>query len=68
MRRRNVVIPLQPPKLLVFREADWWPATGARAWQLWSDARFAYLLEHKGLKLNEMNAVDVIFEEPPWSA
>jgi hypothetical protein len=68
MRRRNVVIPLQPPKLLAFRESDWWPARGDRAWQMWNDARFEYLLEHKGQHLNGSNAVDVIFEEPPWPA
>jgi hypothetical protein len=68
MRRRNIVIPLQPPKLLVFRKSDWWPAAGLRAWQMWNDARFDYLLKHKGQKLNGMNVVDVIFEEPPWSA
>jgi hypothetical protein len=62
------VIPLQPPKLLVFRESDWWPATGDAAWQQWSDARYEYLLEHRGQKLGDSNAVDVIFEEPPWSA
>ena len=68
MRRRTNAVPLQPPKLLVYGEADWWPATADRAWQMWSDARFAYLLEHKGQKPNGINAVDVIFEEPPRSA
>jgi hypothetical protein len=65
MRRRNVVIPLQPPKLLMFRESDWWPATGNAAWQRWSAARFAYLLEHPRQKLDRSDAIDVIFEEPP---
>jgi hypothetical protein len=63
-RRHRNVIPLQPPKLLTFRPADWLPATGRTAWQQWSDARFAYLLKHKGQKLGNSNAVDVIFEEP----
>jgi hypothetical protein len=67
-RRRNNVIPLQPPKLLTFKPEDWLPATGDRAWQMWSDARFAYLLEHKGQKLGDMDVVSVIYEEPPWSA
>ncbi len=65
MRRRNVVIPLQPPKLLVFRESDGWPATGNAARQRWSDARFAYLLEHPRQKLDGADVIDVIFEDPP---
>jgi hypothetical protein len=65
MGRRNVVIPLQPPKLLVFRESDWWPATGATAWQRWHDARFEYLLEHRGQTLGGANVIDVIFEDEP---
>lgn len=66
-RRRQNVFPLQPPRLLAFRPEDWLPATGMTAWQRWSDARFDYLLKHKGQKLGNSNAVDVIFEEPPWA-
>jgi hypothetical protein len=37
---------------------------GKSAWQRWSDARFEWLLNHRGSKVNGMNAVDVIFEKP----
>ena len=68
MRRRNVVIPPQPPKLLTFRESDWWPATGVTAWQKWSDARFDYLLEDRNQTLGGKDMLDVLFEdESAWT-
>jgi hypothetical protein len=57
----------QPPAHLVeFDPADWVVSgyLAKSAWQRWSDARFEWLLKHKGSKINGMNAVDVIFEEP----
>jgi hypothetical protein len=63
MRRCNNILPLQPPRLLVFNERDWWPATGDRAWRMWSDARFSYLLEHREQTLGGSDIIDVIFED-----
>jgi hypothetical protein len=69
MKHRRNVVRLQPRKLLEFREADWWPATGITAWQAWSDARFEYLRQHPQQRLDDMDVLDVLYEEPPpWSA
>jgi hypothetical protein len=57
----------QPPTHLVeFDPADWVASgyLGKSAWQPWSDARFEWLLKHKGQTINGMTAVEVIFEEP----
>jgi hypothetical protein len=62
MRRRNNVIPLQPPKLLTFDERHWRPATGDAAWRQWSEARFRYLLEHREQTLGGMDVLDVLYE------
>jgi hypothetical protein len=52
--------------LLEFDPADWVRSgyLGVAAWQRWSDARFEWLLKHRGRTLNGKNAVSVIFEEP----
>jgi hypothetical protein len=53
---------------LEFREADWWPATGPAAWTAWPNARLDYLKDRWPETLNGMGVLDVVCEEPPWSA
>jgi hypothetical protein len=68
-RRIQNVVPFQPRRLLTFNPAAWLPATGHAAWQRWNDQRFEYLLEHPEQRLDGMDVLDVLYEDPPpWSA
>lgn len=57
----------QPPAyLLEFDPADSVSSgsLGKSAWQRWSDARFEWLLKHRGHSLGGKDIVAVIFEQP----
>jgi hypothetical protein len=54
--RQQQVLPLVPPRLLDFNPREW-PSLEA-----WSDARFAWLLEHPDRTIDGLDVVDVVYE------
>jgi hypothetical protein len=56
MHRQQQVLPLVPPKLIIFNPREW-PSV-----QAWSDARFEWLRDHPERTIDGLDVVDVIYE------
>jgi hypothetical protein len=56
MWRQQPVLPLIPPRLRDYDPQEW-PSV-----QAWSDARFAWLLEHPERTIDGTDCVDAIYE------